>query len=283
MAAVATEIKRCGKALPCAAGSRTMWRNDRIGFRLASVRGVPLALALLALPACRLRDGALVQDGASPAPSDVAVEAAVSGDGNEGTEAGEPPGVTAAPDIAGCSDGSREGFRSFELWPDIAGCAGAFDQPGVLGEMATLRSCSSLAGDTNTNVLGIHCSAADLCAPSWHLCRGGADVAVHSPSGDCESCVPAGEQRFFIAAVAASSMGICSPDPQAGNDLHGCGGLGEPEDATCSPLSRRMGFADCLGTKGVWSCGGQADSTQEARLVRKSGTTLGGVLCCRGD
>ena len=91
------------------------------------------------------------------------------------------------------------------------------------------------------------------------------------------------EQRFFITAVAASSMGVCSPDAQASNDLHGCGGLGEPEDATCAPLSRRMGFADCLGTKGVWSCGGQADSMQEARLVRKTGTTLGGVLCCRGD
>ena len=260
-----------------------MWRNERISFRLVGVRGVALALAFLVLPACRPRDGGLVQDGAASASDDVAPEAVAQNDGDECIDVGEPPGVIAAPDIAGCSDGSREGFRNFELWPDIAGCAGAFDQPGVLGVMATQRTCNSLAGDTNTNVLWVHCSAADLCAPSWHLCRGGADVAGHSPSGDCESCVPAGEQRFFIAAVAASSMGICSPDAEASNDLHGCGGLGEPEDATCSPLSRRMGFADCLGTQGIWSCGGQADSLQEARLVRKSGTTLGGVLCCRGD
>ena len=260
-----------------------MWRNDRIGFRLAGVRGVTLALALLLLPACRPRDGGLAQDGASLAPGDVAVEAVAPDDAVGGTVASEPPGVIAAPDIAGCSDGSREGFRNVEIWPNIAGCAGAFDQPGIIGEMANRRTCNSLAGDTNSNVLGIQCSAADLCAPSWHPCRSGADVAVHSPSGDCESCVPAGEQRFFIAAVAASSMGVCSPDPQASNDLHGCGGLGEPEDATCSPLSRRMGFADCLGTLGVWSCGGQADSMQEARLVRKTATTLGGVLCCRGD
>jgi hypothetical protein len=259
-----------------------MWRNTRIGLRLADVRGVPLALVLLVLPACRLRDGGLGQDGVSPTTSDVAVEAGMPDDQEEGIDAGEPPGVIAAADIAGCSDGTREGFRDLQLWPDIAGCAGAFDQPGILGELATRRTCNSLAGDTNSNVLGIHCSAADLCAPSWHPCRGGIDVAVHSPSGDCESCVPAGEQRFFIAAVAASAMGVCSPDPQASNDLHGCGGLGEPEDATCSPLSRRMGFADCLAS-GVWSCGGPADSMQEARLVRKSGTTKGGVLCCRGD
>jgi hypothetical protein len=260
-----------------------MWRNERIGLRLAGVRGLSLALALLFLPACRLRDGGLAQDGESLDPGDVAAEAVPPSDGSEGMDVGEPPGVIAAPDIAGCSDGSREGFRSVDIWPDIAGCAGAFDQPGILGAMAKQRTCNSLAGDTNSNVLGIHCSAADLCAPSWHPCRGPADVAVHSPSGDCESCVPAGEQRFFITAVAASSMGVCSPDAQASNDLHGCGGLGEPEDATCAPLSRRMGFADCLGTKGVWSCGGQADSMQEARLVRKTGTTLGGVLCCRGD
>jgi hypothetical protein len=76
-------------------------------------------------------------------------------------------------------------------------------------------------------------------------------------------------------------MGICSSDPLASNDLHGCGGLGQPETQGCAPLSRRMGFADCLATHGVWNCGSQDDSLQESKVVTKPGTALGGVLCCK--
>jgi hypothetical protein len=195
---------------------------------------------------------------------------------------GEPLGVSGAPDIVGCSDGRREGFRDPDHWPRVAGCAGAFDQPGVLGGAPDLLpTCGLLGGDTNSRSDGRDCSPADLCAEYWHVCRNGDDVAKHSPTGDCEGCVPAGEKRFFLVAVGASPMGICSPDPQAADDLHGCGGLGEPEDPTCAPLSRRMGFADCLATEGVWKCGGQEDSVREAKVVTKTGTTLGGVLCCK--
>jgi hypothetical protein len=202
-------------------------------------------------------------------------------DAQAAIDMGEPPGAQGAPDIVGCSDGSREGFRDYYNWPDIAGCAGAFDQPGVIGSPDLQPSCGLLAGDGNTRSDGMGCSAADLCAANWHVCHNGSDVAKHSPSGDCESCVPAGEKRFFLVASGASPMGICSPDLQSANDLHGCGGLGQPEAQGCSPLSRRMGFADCLATKGVWNCGNQDDSLQEAKTVTKSGTTLGGVLCCK--
>ena len=239
---------------------------------------------------CRVLTSGLAGDGAFADNPDAAAAAEVCdiverADGSMTIDVGEPPGVYGAPDIVGCSDGTREGFRGSvywkDIWPNIAGCAGAFDRPGVVGPPDIHPTCNLLAGDTNVNRSGKGCTAADLCAAGWHVCRNGGDVANHSPTRDCEGCVPAGEPRFFLVASGASAMGICSPDSQEVNDLHGCGGLGQPETQDCAPLSRRMGFADCLATDGVWLCGGQADSLQEAKIVTKADTTLGGVLCCR--
>ena len=196
-------------------------------------------------------------------------------------DVGEPPGVYGAPSLIGCADGTREGFRDYADWPGIAGCAGAFDQPGVIGAPDLPATCERAAGDTGNNQAGKGCSAADLCATGWHLCRNPDDVARHSASGGCEGCVQAGERRFFLVASGASAMGICTPDPTASNDLHGCGGLGQPESDACAPLSRRMGFADCQATGGVWWCGDAQDSLREALVVIKPGAGLGGALCCR--
>jgi hypothetical protein len=109
----------------------------------------------------------------------------------------------------------------------------------------------------------------------------GHDVKSHSPTGNCEGCVLAGEPRFFLVATGATSTGLCTSDRTTTNDLHGCGGLGQPESMDCAPLGRRMGFADCLETAKVWACGRDTESTEEAAVVSKSGPTLGGVLCCK--
>ncbi len=201
----------------------------------------------------------------APAPPDEAVT----------SSAVEQPGVAGT----GCSDGTREGFRDSTVWPLIAGCAGGFSRPGVVG--AVKPSCAMLAGDSSDNPAGVGCSAADLCATGWHVCLDGPDVRSHSTTGDCEGCVLAGEPRFFLVATGATSTGVCTADRTENNDLHGCGGLGEPESEDCPPLSRRMGFADCLETAKVWSCGTAAQSAEEAAVVTKSGPTLGGVLCCK--
>lgn len=266
-----------------------MWRNRAIGRSLGDVRSllrVILVVSFAGLAGCRiLTSGLSGEAGATDTRSDLA--AAIGRptapiDTQAVIDLGEPDGVYGASDIVGCSDSTREGFRDYHDWPRIAGCAGAFDQPGVLGGAPDLLpTCGLLAGDTNRRPDGKDCSAADLCALNWHVCRNGDDVANHSPTGDCEGCVPAGETRFFLVASGASPMGICSPDPLAANDLHGCGGLGQPEDQACAPLSRRMGFADCLATNGVWNCGSQDTSLREAEMVTKAGTTLGGVLCCK--
>jgi hypothetical protein len=197
-----------------------------------------------------------------------------------GWDVAAAPGLTGTAFVVGCSDGSREGFRDLERWPSIAGCAGAFTRAGLVGSPEPRPSCGLQAGDTGREPSGTGCSAADLCAEHWHVCQGPAEVGLRSPSG-CEGCTVAGEPRFFAVAGGASAMGICSPDREAANDLHGCGGYGQPESPGCAPLTRRMGFADCLTTNGVWSCGGAADSTREAAIVTKPAIDLGGVLCCR--
>ena len=250
------------------------------------MRGLAYVLLVAGLASCRVLSSGLASPGAaSPHPDATtgpeASEVPGGDDARTFRDAGEPPGVAGAPIVVGCSDGTREGFRDVTNWPNIAGCAGAFDQPGVLGAPDLAPACNLEAGDTSTNPKGAGCNAADLCAQHWHLCRDGADVTRSSPTGDCESCVPAGEPRFFLVATGASPIGMCSPDNLAANDLHGCGGLGQPESDTCAPLARRMGFADCLATHGVWSCGSDADSLREATLVTKSEITMGGALCCK--
>ncbi len=199
----------------------------------------------------------------------------------QGLDSGEPPGTPGRPLDVGCSDGTREGFREVATWRRIAGCAGAFDQMGVIATPALKPTCGLTAGDSGSNPAGRNCTAADLCAEQWHLCKDGKDVADHSPTGDCEGCVPAGEPRFFLVASAASIAGVCSPDPTEANDLHGCGWLGQPESPGCFPLDRRMGFADCLRTNGIWECGDDSDAAREAAVVTKRGIALGGVLCCK--
>jgi len=250
------------------------------------VRVLAFVLVAAALPGCRVLDSGLANQGGGNPRTDAAAqpedaEPAWTDVDAVPSEVGEPPGVPGVPLAVGCSDGTREGFRDVANWPNIAGCAGGFDQPGVIGSPELPATCSLHGGDTSANPTGVGCSAADLCSEHWHLCRNGNDVAQHSPTGSCESCVPAGELRFFLTASGASSMGICSPDTAATNDLHGCGGLGQPEADTCAPLSRRMGFADCLATQGVWLCGEESNSLQEAALVTKPKSSMGGALCCR--
>ncbi len=244
------------------------------------MRRLPLLLLLGAAlsAACRVLSSGL-PTGADDAPADGAAperaDAPAVADHAVAATTFEQPGIAGT----GCSDGTREGFRDSSLWPSIAGCAGGFSQPGVIGLL--LPTCRLQAGDTSSNPVGSGCSAADLCAAGWHVCLDGSDVRSHSPTGDCEGCVLAGEPRFFIVATGATPTGVCTSDKTAANDLHGCGGLGRPESPDCPPLSRRMGFADCRGTDEVWSCGTAAQSTDEAALVTKAGPTLGGVLCCK--
>jgi len=258
---------------------------------------LPLATGLLG---CRVFSVGLATDGAAgdsvgmghsdsgggekPTPSD-GLDGAASDSNEHGGDAGEPADlepVIGFPLIVGCSDGTREGFRDIKNWPNIAGCAGGWRWAGLLAETSRACRCDRVAGNDSPNPEGVDCSASDLCAPTWHTCLDGPDVASHSPTRGCESIVAPGEKAFFIVMAGASPQGVCYPDPSAANDLHGCGSgsIGQSESPGCPPLTRRMGFADCAAT-GVWQCGTANDSLREADVVTKSGSSLGGVLCCK--
>jgi hypothetical protein len=214
------------------------------------------------------------------APADALIVPGDSLAADDSTEDEASPAAENSVPGTGCMDGTREGFRDDQLWPSIAGCAGEFTRPGVIQPLP--RVCTASDDGGAGDAASAACSAADLCAVGWHVCRDGAEVAASSPAG-CEGCVNAGEESFFLAAMGASPLGYCIADPTAANGLHGCGGMGEPENPECAPLTRRMSFADCLATQGVWNCGTAdgADMGDEANVVTKYGPTMGGVLCCK--
>lgn len=190
-----------------------------------------------------------------------------------------PPGPPA--DI-GCADGTREGFISRDDWRNIAGCAGAWSVPGLLSANARQPACERAAGNDGVNAAGLGCTVTDLCAVGWHVCSDAGEVARSSPSG-CESAVADGQPLFFLVLAGASPQGICSPDRDAQDDLHGCGTLGESESPSCDPLDRRLTFAECQASHGVWSCGDASQHLAEAAVVSKRAPALGGVLCCRDE
>ena len=251
---------------------------------------LPLAAAMLG---CRVYAVGLAPDGTADS---VAIGSSDSGGIGEATaidaldapaidlatyggDSGEP-GDLAPAIVVGCSDGTREGFRDMVNWPDIAGCAGGWQWPGLIDPSTRIPHCLRVAGNDSSNPAGLGCSVADLCAATWHGCLDGPDVASHSPTGGCESAVSPGDDALFVVMAGASPEGVCYSDPSATNDIHGCGSIGEPESDGCPPLDRRMNFDDCAAT-GVWLCGTSDDSLLEADVVAKSGPTLGGVLCCK--
>jgi len=246
----------------------------------------PLAIVLV-VGGCRVFDAGVVNpfDGDALAPlaippdaSDGPVDAAQLDTTRE--VARDEAGVVGPAAQMGCSDGSREGFASISDWPNIAGCSGAWSLGGLLSAEARAPACMREAGNDGRNPWGDGCGVADLCAAGWHVCRDANDVRRSSPSG-CESAVDSVEPRFFLVLAGASAQGICSPDRSAANDLHGCGSLGQSESSTCEPLNRRLTFAECQASMGIWSCGGPGEHLIEAALVSKSESALGGALCCR--
>jgi hypothetical protein len=190
------------------------------------------------------------------------------------------PGVSGPPTEIGCADGTREGFTDAKAWHDIAGCAGSWNLVGLQDPLARAPQCARTAGNTGANQRGEGCSVADLCAEGWRVCEDSDDVAASSPTG-CESASPEGYAAFFIVRAGASWLGVCGPQAGWTNDLHGCGSWGRAESESCWPLSRRLDFAKCDESDGIWVCGGASDHLIEGQFVSKRGPGLGGALCCR--
>lgn len=264
-----------------------------VGPRGRALRQLLVAFALVAgLPACEPLEAGLEAPGVVPdaavldardaRPPDAArVDGAA--DASRG-EVGGPVVLSGLPAVVGCADGTREGFLDITpgTWPDIGGCAGGWQVPGLTYAAGRQSLCGRRGGNTSTNPQGLGCGAADLCAPGWHVCLGPREVERRSPSG-CEAAVPPGTRAFFAVAGGGSVGGDCVFGPSAHNDVRGCGTLGQPEADGCFPLDRRLEFYDCLATAGVWDCGGPTSHVTEVLTVWKPRPELGGVLCCRNE
>jgi hypothetical protein len=185
-------------------------------------------------------------------------------------------GATCSTNMAvtsGCSDGSREGFVDLTTFPDIAGCSGGFELPGLLTTLAP--ACEGLAGNDSENPAGTACNAADLCAAGWHICATSSDVESSSPSGCTGATVDGDPDLFFATRQSGNGNGDCN---SGANDVFGCGNLGVTPSGNCAPLDR-FSTDVCSGLAAPWDCG--VDGVNEANNVTKSAAAGGGVLCCR--
>jgi hypothetical protein len=218
-------------------------------------------------------------------------------------------GVCTTPNVPdpGCADGSREGFQDMSRYPGIAACSGGWSVPGVTRD-DLVPTCGRASGNDGANKEGTGCSAADLCAAGWHVCKGKGEVAARAPSG-CADAVPPGtpDKAYFFAIYQHSEMNTVCTDASGDNDVFGCGNLGVQLQGPkgCDPLTRALasmqagscGYNEAEPNLGPWQCQGTGRSDiHEGALVTKkgcpnsscqySGQTVsnwdkGGVLCCR--
>jgi hypothetical protein len=207
-----------------------------------------------------------VGSGGSGGAGDVGGLGGAAGAGGAGGSGGSDP--------IGCSDGTREWFTN-ALYPTIAGCSGAWSEPGLTSPASTQPQCGRQAGNDGAIVDGNGCSVADLCAAGWHVCVDKVDVGMRT-----SACAMFGLAGIWIVRAGGPS-GMSNCTSVGVNNLFGCGaGIGTAAPNNCSPLSRELIFSDCAGSS-AWQCGGTVNSDVEAAVVTKSSPDEGGVLCCQ--
>ncbi len=221
------------------------------------------------------------------------------------------------PSFIGCADGTREGFMTWEDFPLIASCGGAWTTSGVDAD----PTCARAAGNHGTSQTGTGCSAADLCPAGWHVCYGPDDIAQRLGNGDCTDAVdpfypnfgsadPAAEVSVppggaFFASAARAAADTCEDGVNAGATsgaaIYGCGNMGADPGANDCGFFDRVAGALCGGLRDVeavladdpatdygyalsaewaWSCGSTAGN-ELASLRKVFPDRQGGVLCCK--
>ena len=182
----------------------------------------------------------------------------------------------------GCSDGTREGYTSLTKYPRVAACSGAWDEPGLISTQAQRPQCNRKSGNTGSNTDGAGCSAADLCAAGWHVCTSAQELAdVPNGCADATSAFTGFNSVFFATAQHAQALS-CTTNGQGMNNVYGCGNFGSPPDHSCQPLDRFLHDTDCSNVP-PWSCSNGPPGTSQTELddITKSGSSHGGVLCCK--
>jgi hypothetical protein len=208
----------------------------------------------------------------------------------------------------GCADGTREGFVDDKAYPHVAGCSGAWEIPGLTPD-EVVQTCGGKGGNSGLKPEGEGCSAPDLCAAGWHVCKTYHELAEKSPTGCAEAVPPEAKPKslFFALRQPSENGSVCGDWGDGFNDVFGCGNLGAGlgPDKKCGPLDRVLastqpntcGFNEAEPNLGPWQClGGQDSHLNEGKLVTKKGckgnscqydgypvgsSDKGGVLCCR--
>jgi hypothetical protein len=188
--------------------------------------------------------------------------------------------------VAGCADGTREGYLSTVTYPLIAACAGGWSIAGMTANNTMTPQCGRRAGNNGMNTSGNGCSVADLCAENWHVCETAAEVARLARTCD-DAFAPAGNTDVFYATRqrAAGVTCVANNNTNGTNNLHGCGNFGTNENSLiCTPFPTLLTQTDCAGTP-PWVCGENATDITELQDVTKTAngaaaSTHGGVLCC---
>lgn len=170
----------------------------------------------------------------------------------------------------GCADGEREAFEDEDALPDIAGCAGAWQVPGVV---VNVPNCNRQAGDDALDPLGTGCSVEDLCGEGWHVCLSRAEVMERGITS-CNDHAFGG--AFFATRQSGNGSDTCANTGV--NDVFGCGDIGHTMIVGCAPLNRSTANG-CAALPAPWDC--DTSLSQEAEHLVKTGPEFGGVLCCR--
>ena len=197
------------------------------------------------------------------------------------------------PVAAQCSDGTAEQ----EFGGDIFGCAGSWQEPGLVDELGTPveanPACDRPVGDDANEAPPPGCRSANLCAADWRLCK------AEDLIGGCGAASePLAEGDYFVAAesqcrvndapalVGCGWMG-CAAAPAGplcpGFDWSSTAPVSTTDFNACQPLNRESCnvAGDFIAGTG-WEClsTGTIGRTP-ARTVVKDGQR-GGVLCCKG-
>jgi hypothetical protein len=173
------------------------------------------------------------------------------------------------PAVVGCADGQREAFVDVATFPTIAGCIAEWTDKTRLRRPASGVACGDDAHPCGT--------AADACAPGWHLCADSgrvADLTRVTP----EQCEQAGGGRFVAAISHCKTQQGCQYEP-AQTASYACFESGWCSEPVC--CGNDCGeFGVCRD--GVWPGKTHIPVGTDQGCGAISSSRARGVLCCKG-
>lgn len=180
-----------------------------------------------------------------------------------------PPANAQPVEVAGCSDGTREGFTGIGRFPWIAGCQGEWDG---LADLRAERTGAKCGNDDGTCA-----SPADLCSEGWAIC--GSDGQLDSlrdlTADDCEK---AGTGRFSAAVSHCTTREGCSYAPTDGKfPCFDTGWCSEP--ICCGEQCDQLGKC----TDALWPGRTRIPKGMDQGCAAMSSDRSAGVLCCREE